>query len=53
MSFCQTLQARLAPLWDRMLNHPFLLQTRDGTVPHDMFASWMRQDYLFVEAWLP
>lgn len=34
MSFCETQQARIAPLWDRMLNHPFLLQTRDGTVPH-------------------
>jgi len=53
MSFCETQQARIAPLWDRMLNHPFLLQTRDGTVPHDTFASWMRQDYLFVEAAIP
>jgi thiaminase len=53
MSFCETQQARIAPLWDRMLTHPFLLQTRDGTIPHETFASWMRQDYLFVEAAIP
>ena len=53
MSFCETQRTRLAPLWDRMLSHPFLLQTRDGTIPHETFASWMRQDYLFVEAAIP
>jgi len=36
-----------------MLTHPFLLQTRDGTIPHATFAAWMRQDYLFVEAAVP
>ena len=34
MSFWETQQARLAPLWDRMLHHPYLLQTREGTVAH-------------------
>ena len=53
MSFCETQLDRLAPLWERMLSHPFLVQTRDGTIPHDTFASWMRQDYLFVEAAIP
>jgi len=36
-----------------MLSHRFLSQTRDGTIPHDVFAVWMRQDYLFVEAAIP
>jgi thiaminase len=40
---------RLAPLWERMLAHPFLLETRNGTIADDTFARWMRQDYLFVE----
>lgn len=53
MGFCATQQDRLTPLWERMLSHPFLVQTRDGTIPHDTFATWMRQDYLFVEAAIP
>jgi thiaminase/transcriptional activator TenA len=51
--FCETQLERLAPLWERMLAHPFLVQTREGTIPHDTFAAWMRQDYLFVEAAIP
>jgi thiaminase len=50
MSFSQDQLARVEPLWRRMLAHPFLLQTRDGTIPDQTFARWMQQDYLFVEA---
>lgn len=53
MSFARERLERLAPLWDRMLAHRFLLETRDGTIPFDTFARWMRQDYLFVEAAIP
>jgi thiaminase/transcriptional activator TenA len=53
MSFCAAQLERLEPLWERMLSHPFLLQTRDGTIPRETFANWMRQDYLFVEAAIP
>lgn len=41
------------PLWDRMLSHRFLLDTRDGRMDPETFAVWLRQDYLFVEAALP
>lgn len=41
------------PLWDRMLSHRFLLDTRDGRMDDETFAVWLRQDYLFVEAALP
>jgi len=53
MSFCEGQLSRIRPLWDRMLDHRFLLETRDGTIAHDTFANWMRQDYLFVEAAIP
>ncbi len=53
MSFCQEQLTRLAPLWGRMLAHRFLTETRDGTMPDERFAVWMRQDYLFVEAAIP
>lgn len=53
MSFAAQQLARVRPLWDRMLDHRFLRETRDGVIPRETFATWMRQDYLFVEAAIP
>jgi thiaminase/transcriptional activator TenA len=51
--FCDEQLTRLKPLWDRMLGHRFLLDTRDGTMSDERIAVWMQQDYLFVEAAIP
>jgi thiaminase len=53
MGFCAEQLDRLHPFWSRMLDHRFLRDTRDGTIPRETFATWMRQDYLFVEAAIP
>ena len=53
MSFTAQQLDRIRPLWDEMLSHPFLIQTRDGEIPDEVFANWMQQDYLFVEAAIP
>lgn len=53
MGFCADQIERVEPLWTRMLEHPFLLATRDGTLREGVFASWLRQDHLFVEAAVP
>lgn len=53
MGFAADELDRIRPLWDRMLAHPFLAETRDGTIADATFAHWMRQDYLFVEAAVP
>lgn len=53
MSFTDEQLDRLAPLWEQMLQHRFLIATRDGTINDDTFATWMKQDYLFVEAAIP
>ncbi|MBI4540993.1 MAG: hypothetical protein HY704_15935 [Gemmatimonadetes bacterium] len=53
MDFVAEQLARVKALWDRMLDHRFLRDTRDGTIAFDTFATWMRQDYLFVEAAIP
>ncbi|MFW5946958.1 MAG: hypothetical protein ACOCUW_00585 [Gemmatimonadota bacterium] len=53
MSFTAQQLDRIRPLWAEMLDHPFLVQTRDGEIPHEVFANWMQQDYLFVEAAIP
>jgi thiaminase/transcriptional activator TenA len=53
MGFCEEQLARIRPIWDVMLDHRFLKETRDGTIAHETFANWMQQDYLFVEAAIP
>ena len=53
MSFTSQQLSRIRPLWDEMLEHPFLIRTRDGEIPDEVFANWMQQDYLFVEAAIP
>ncbi len=53
MSFCADQRNRVNSIWELILNHRFLLETRDGTIAHRTFANWMRQDYLFVEAAIP
>jgi len=53
MAFCEEQLARVRPLWDVMLAHRFLRETRDGRIARETFATWMRQDYLFVEAAIP
>jgi formylaminopyrimidine deformylase / aminopyrimidine aminohydrolase len=53
MSFISEQDGRLGPLWSQILEHRFLRETRDGTIADDVFAIWLRQDYLFVEAAIP
>jgi thiaminase len=53
MAFANDQLLHLKPLWNRMLSHPFLIQTRDGTLPDQTFVRWMEQDYLFVQEALP
>lgn len=51
--FTESLLTRHRDLWRRMLEHPFLERTRDGTLPAETFHTWLRQDYLFVAAARP
>ncbi len=53
MGFAKDQLQVLHRLWEHMLSHPFLLGTRDGTLPRETFLRWMQQDYLFVEAAIP
>lgn len=52
-TFTKTLLEDHEDLWGRMLHHPFLLQAREGTLENETFHTWLRQDYLFVEAAIP
>ena len=37
-------------LWERMVGHPFVLALGDGTLPRGVFADYVVQDYLFIDA---
>jgi thiaminase/transcriptional activator TenA len=52
MPFSSDQISRLQPLWRVMLEHPFLLQTRDGKIADETFARWMQQDYLYVAEYM-
>lgn len=52
-SFHQKLLKGTAGVWEKMLNHPFLKMTADGSIPDDTFKTWMRQDYIFVREAIP
>jgi thiaminase/transcriptional activator TenA len=52
-TFTDELLEQHSDLWSRMLEHPFLLETRDGDIDRATFHTWLRQDYLFVEAAIP
>ncbi len=41
------------PLWTKMLDHEFLRQTAAGSIPFEVFANWLRQDYFFVKGAIP
>jgi thiaminase/transcriptional activator TenA len=53
MEFVAEQFARLRTEWQEMVEHPFLARTRDGTIPFDTFATWIRQDYLFAQGAVP
>jgi thiaminase len=53
MGFVAEQLERVRVEWQEMLAHPFLQRTRDGTIPFETFATWIRQDYLFVEGAIP
>jgi thiaminase/transcriptional activator TenA len=48
MIFLEQLMRAVEPQWRAMLEHPFLRQTADSTLPAGRFETWLRQDYLFV-----
>jgi thiaminase/transcriptional activator TenA len=36
------------PIWDAILVHPFLRELGAGTLPHERFLYFLRQDYLYL-----
>ena len=49
MPFPDELLVKARPIWDAMLQHRFLKETAEGRIEDTVFATWMQQDYLYVQ----
>ncbi len=38
-----------APIWDRILSHPYLQELKTGTLPVDTFRFYVQQDWLYLQ----
>jgi thiaminase (transcriptional activator TenA) len=47
-AFHDTLRDAAQPIWEAILAHPFLKELGAGTLPHDRFLYFIRQDYLYL-----
>jgi thiaminase (transcriptional activator TenA) len=47
-TFHDSLKDAAQPIWAAILAHPFLRELGDGTLPHDRFLYFIRQDYLYL-----
>ncbi|MDF2924944.1 MAG: transcriptional activator, TenA family [Paenibacillaceae bacterium] len=46
--FSQILHDHAREIWEENHRHPFLAGLRDGTLPPDRFAYYMKQDYIYL-----
>ena len=53
MGFSADMLRKYESSWKKMLDHPFLREVADGSIPDDRFANWLRQDYVFVREAIP
>lgn len=49
MKLSEIIWARAEKIWPRYLEHPFVVQMADGTLPTDRFRYYMLQDYLYLK----
>lgn len=52
MSFAEACRAGSARDWDAAVNHPFVDQLLDGTLPDDRLRHYLVQDYQFCDAFV-
>ncbi len=48
MSLSQKLHDAAAPIWQKTLRHPFVVELGKGSLPLDRFRFYMCQDYVFL-----
>jgi thiaminase/transcriptional activator TenA len=47
-AFRDILKHAAQPIWQAILTHPFLKALGEGTLPHERFLYFIRQDYLYL-----
>jgi thiaminase/transcriptional activator TenA len=47
-AFHDELQRAAQPIWEAILAHPFLQELGEGSLPHERFLYFIRQDYLYL-----
>ena len=50
MTLTASLVGKVRPIWDQQFQHPFVQALGDGTLPHENFEFYIRQDALFLDA---
>jgi thiaminase/transcriptional activator TenA len=48
-TFCERVRDATRSIWERQLQHPFVLALCDGTLPRDVFEFYIRQDARFLD----
>ena len=48
----QVLREAAMPIWDAVLEHPYLKELAAGTLPRDTFREYVKQDWLYLEEFL-
>lgn len=49
MRLSERLRQSVLPLWQRQLEHPFVVALGNGSLPRDNFEFYIRQDALFLD----
>ncbi len=52
MSLTDDLRSSVGALWNKTVNHPFVIELGDGTLPTDVFNIYFEQDHLFIRDWV-
>ena len=47
-AFRDLLKDAAQPIWEAILAHPYLKELGAGTLPHERFLYFIRQDYLYL-----
>ena len=51
MDLSDELRTGVGSLWEKVVNHPFVAQLGDNTLPRETFNVYFDQDYLFLKDW--
>ena len=45
----QRMRAAAAPTWEAILDHPYLRELKEGTLPRAVFREYVKQDWLYLQ----